>query len=75
MSDEYKYGYSGSNLVLTSWVARWPKEDGQGYESEDYREYDKFYWENGNVVTFLGIRIGWSMSIVRWRGLKIILYV
>ena len=52
VSDEYKYGYSGSNLVLTSWVARWPKEDGQGYESEDYREYDKFYWENGNVVTF-----------------------
>ncbi|WP_455623290.1 DUF5032 domain-containing protein [Parabacteroides sp.] len=52
VSDEYKYVYSGSNLTLTSWLVRWPNKDGKGYKSESYNEYDRFYWENGNVVTF-----------------------
>lgn len=52
VSDEYTYRYSGSNLILTSWITRWPKEQGQGYESATYNEYDKFSWENGNIVSF-----------------------
>lgn len=51
ISDEYRYAYSGSELVQTSWVTRWPDEKG-GYKSESYAEYDKFKWENGNVTVF-----------------------
>lgn len=52
VSDEYTYRYTGSNLIQTSWLTRWPKKDGQGYESEGYDDYDKFTWVNGNVATF-----------------------
>lgn len=52
VSDEYKYSYSGTNLALTSWTARWPKESGTGYEVRNYPEYEKYRWENGNVVLY-----------------------
>ena len=52
VSDEYSYRYSGSNWVLTSWNARWPKEFGTGYEERSYPEYEKYTWENGNVVLY-----------------------
>lgn len=52
VSDEYVYRYSGSNLSMTSWKTRWPKEVGTGYEERDYPEYEKYTWENKNVVLY-----------------------
>ena len=55
VSDEYVYQYTGSSLTRTSWTARWPREDEAGYagyEERMYPEYEKYTWENGNVVLF-----------------------
>ncbi len=52
VSDDYSYRYSGSNWVMTEWTARWPQETSNGYEERNYPEYEKYTWENGNVVLF-----------------------
>lgn len=52
VSDEYVYRYSGSDWAQTSWVARWPKASGGGYEERSYPEYERYTWENGNVVLY-----------------------
>ena len=51
VSDEFSYHYSGSKLAYTSWVTTWPVAGG-GYESRTYAEYERYTWENNNIVRF-----------------------
>ena len=51
VSDEFSYHYDGSKLAYTSWVTTWPLIGG-GYESRTYGEYERYTWENNNVVLF-----------------------
>lgn len=52
VSDEFSYHYSGSKLAYTSWVTTWPVSGG-GYESRTYAEYERYTWDNNNVVLFV----------------------
>ena len=51
VSDAYTYHYSGSKLSYTSWVTTWPVSGG-GYDSRTYAEYERYSWENNNIVLF-----------------------
>lgn len=51
-SDEYNYRYNGASLVSASRKMTWPKEDGSGYESQNFDKEETFTWENGNVTLF-----------------------
>ena len=51
VSDEFAYHYSGSKLSYTSWVTTWPVSGG-GYDSRTYAEYERYSWENNNIVLF-----------------------
>ena len=51
VSDAYTYHYSGSKLSYTSWVTTWPVNGG-GYDSRTYAEYERYSWENNNIVLF-----------------------
>lgn len=51
-SDKYDYRYSGSSLTGASRTMTWPKEGGNGYESQTFKEEETYSWENSNVVLF-----------------------
>ena len=51
VSDAYTYHYSGAKLTYTSWVTTWPVSGG-GYDSRTYAEYERYSWENNNIVLF-----------------------
>ena len=51
VSDDFSYHYSGSKLAYTSWVTTWPVSGG-GYDSRTYAEYERYSWENNNIVLF-----------------------
>lgn len=53
VSDEYRYRYSGSELTMTSRKVRWPKEKESGYEERTYDQFEKYQWEDKNVVLYL----------------------
>ena len=52
VSEEYRYRYSGSELKMTSCKLRWPKEKESGYEERVYDEYEKYTWQDKNVVLY-----------------------
>lgn len=51
-SDKYDYKYSGSSLTGASRTMTWPKEGGDGYESQIFDKEETYSWENNNVVLF-----------------------
>lgn len=51
-SDVYNYFYSGASLTTASRMMKWPKEDGNGYESQTFKADETYAWENGNITLF-----------------------
>ncbi|MDL2277651.1 DUF5032 domain-containing protein [Parabacteroides sp. OttesenSCG-928-G07] len=53
VSEEFTYGYTSGRLAFYNWLIRKPLEDGNKYEVLESEKYERYEWENGNMIRLM----------------------